>query len=133
MLRAARILLFINALLYLLIGLGVAIQPSLMEAIGIDLITATGVTTTRTWGALFAGAGVTALLAVTRRDWVIAGLWLLAIMGVSILITRLLGIWVDGIEPRQWVELRRETIGCALAILGLGLALAGQRRPSRGF
>jgi hypothetical protein len=130
---AARILLVINALLYLLIGLGVAIQPGLMEAIGIDLLTATGVTTTRTWGALFAGAGVTALLTAARRDWVMVGLWLLAIMAVSILITRLLGIWVDGIEPRQWVELRREGIGCALAILGLGLALAARPRPSREF
>ena len=126
---AARILLIIDALLYLLVGFGVAIQPMLMEGLGIDMITATGMTTTRTWGALFAGAGLTALLTATRRDWVIIGLLLLVITTVCILITRIYGIWVDGIEPGQWIELRREGIGCAIALTGLGLALA-RRRPA---
>jgi hypothetical protein len=124
----ARILLIINALLYLLVGFAVAIQPGMMEAIGIDLVSATGVTTTRTWGALFAGAGLTALLTAIRHDWVIVGLWLLAIMGVSIFSTRVFGLFVDGIEPRQWIELRREGVGCAIALLGLGLGLAARRR-----
>lgn len=128
MFAAARIILVINALLYLLVGLAVAIQPAMMEAIGIDLVSATGVTTTRTWGALFTGAGLAALLTATRHDWVIVGLWLLAIMAVSILATRILGLWIDGIEPRQWIELRREGVGCAISLLGLGLALVASRR-----
>jgi hypothetical protein len=121
--------LIIDALLYLLIGLGIAVRPELMEGLGISLISATGFTTTRTWGALFPGAGLTALLTTTRRDWVIFGLLLLVIMMACILITRVYGIWVDGIEPRQWVELRREGIGCAIGLAGLGLALA-KRRPA---
>jgi hypothetical protein len=129
MFLAARILLIVDALLFLLIGLGVAIQPEIMEGLGISLISATGITTTRTWGALFAGAGLTALLTATRRDWVIVGLLLLVIMAACILIARVYGIWVDGIEPRQWVELRREGIGCAIGLVGLGLALA-KRHPA---
>jgi len=129
MFLAARILLIIDALLFLLIGLGVAVQPEIMEGLGISLVSATGITTTRTWGALFAGAGLTALLTATRRDWVIVGLLLLVIMAACILIARVYGIWVDGIEPRQWVELRREGIGCAIGLAGLGLALA-KRRPA---
>jgi hypothetical protein len=99
-----------------------------MEGLGISLISATGITTTRTWGALFAGAGLTGLLTATRRDWVIVGLLLLVITAACILVVRVYGIWVDGIEPRQWVELRREAIGCAIGLTGLGMALA-RRRP----
>jgi len=127
MFLTARILLIIDALLYLLIGLGVAIRPEIMEGLGISLVSATGITTTRTWGALFTGAGLTALLTATKRDWVMVGLLLLVIVAVCILIARLYGIWIDGIEPRQWVELRREGIGCAIALAGLGLAFAGRR------
>ncbi|MDH3513143.1 MAG: DUF4345 family protein, partial [Gammaproteobacteria bacterium] len=103
MFLAARILLIIDALLYLLVGLGVAIQPQIMEGLGISLISATGITTTRTWGALFAGSGLTALLTATRRDWVIVGLLLIVITAACILVVRVYGIWIDGIEPRQWV------------------------------
>ncbi len=130
---AARILLIIDALLYLLIGFGVAVQPAMMEGLGIELISATGTTTTRTWGALFVGAGLTALLTATRRDWVIIGLLLLVIMAVCILVARVSGIWIDGIEPRQWIELRREGIGCAIALTGLGLALIKPRPASSEF
>ena len=125
---AARILLIIDGLLYLLVGVGVATQPGLMEPIGIGLLNAAGVTTTRTWGALFAGVGITALVAAGRRDWVTVGLLLVTIVSACILIARVIGIWIDGVEPRQWIELRREGVGCAIALLGLALALA-KRKP----
>ncbi len=130
MFLTARILLVISALMYLLIGLGVAISPEIMEELGISLINATGITTTRTWGALFTGAGLTALMTATRRDWVIVGLLLLVIIAACILTARACGIWIDGIEARQWVELRREGIGFVIAFAGLGMALAGQRPTS---
>ena len=127
MFLTARILLVICALMYVLVGLGVAIRPGLMEELGISLVNATGITTTRTWGALFAGAGLTALLTATKRDWIVVGLLLVVIIAACILAARAYGIWVDGIEPRQWVELRREGIGFVIGLTGLGLALAGQR------
>jgi hypothetical protein len=91
MFLTARILLVINALMYVLIGLGVAIRPELMEELGISLINATGITTTRTWGALFTGAGLTALLTATRRDWIIVGLLLVVIIATCILAARAKG------------------------------------------
>ncbi len=127
----ARILLIIDALLYSITGLSVSIQPGIMEGLGISLISATGITTTRTWGALFTGAGLTALLTATRRDWVMVGLLLITIIAACILAARIYGIWIDGIEPRQWIELRRESIGFAIALAGLGLAFAGHRRETK--
>ena len=132
MFLAARILLIINALMYVLVGLGVTLSPEIMEELGISLVNATGITTTRTWGALFTGAGLTALLTATRRDWVIVGLLLVVIIAACILAARAYGIWLDGIEPRQWVELRREGIGFIIGLAGLGMALASQR-PKAGY
>jgi hypothetical protein len=132
MFLTARILLVINALMYVLVGLGVAIRPDLMEELGVSLITATGITTTRTWGALFAGVGLTALLTATKRDWIVVGLLLVVITAACILASRAYGIWIDGIEPRQWVELRREGIGFVIGLTGLGLGLAGQRSATGG-
>jgi hypothetical protein len=127
MFLTARVLLVINALMYVLIGSGVAIRPELMEEMGITLINATGITTTRTWGALFMGVGLTALIAATKRNWIIGGLLMVVLVAACILGARAYGIWLDGIEPRQWVELRREGIGFVIGLAGLGMALASQR------
>lgn len=121
----ARILLVLDALMYTLIGVGVLLRPDSMEVFGILLTTATGLTTTRTWGALFAGIGIAGLTMSARRDWILPGLLLFVVVSTCIVIARVYGIWLDGTEARQWVELRREGIGFALAAAGLVMALAG--------
>ena len=114
--------------MYLLIGSLVALNPAAMEGVGIGLVTATGITTTRTWGALFAGVGLTGLIAAARRDWVIIGLLLLVLIAFCIVAARVYGIWFDGIEPRQWIELRREGIGLVISMTGLIMALLAGRK-----
>ena len=123
---AAKVILVLNALIYSLIGVGVIIDPSLMEDMGISVVTATGTTTTRTWGAIFAGVGVTGLFAAAQRDWVTAGLFLFVMIGAFIVSARVCGIWLDGPEPRQWVELRREGIGFMAGLTGLASAWAAR-------
>lgn len=118
---AARLLLLADAMLYLLIGIAVALRPEFMQSFGIALLTGTGTTTTRTWGALFAGIGIAGFALAARRDWLTPGLLIFVLVSGAIFFARLYGIWVDGPEPRQWTELRREAIGFCLALAGFGM------------
>lgn len=129
---AARVLLVADASLYAIIGLLVFFRPEFMERFGIELVSATGITTTRTWGALFAGAGCTGLIMAVRRDWLVPGLILIAMTALWIFAGRVYGIWADGVELRQWIELRREGIGLILALAGLGMAVVGERQRGAG-
>lgn len=126
----ARILLVVDALMYVSIGAGVMIYPDIMEGFGIALVTVTGTTTTRTWGALFAGMGMFGLTMATRRDRVLTGLLLLVMASALVLLARAYGMWVDGLESRQWTELRRESIGFSIALLGCGAVAVSRRRNS---
>lgn len=99
-----------------------------MEASGLALLTSAGITTTRTWGALYVGVGLSGLAMAAYRDWLLPGLLLVVLAGLSILAARVLGIWIDGIDQRQLIELRREGIGFFLGLSGLVVGLAAVRR-----
>ena len=129
MITTARTLLAISALLYVAVGVLVLINPNAMENMGIALVTPTGITTTRTWGALFTGVGLSSLAMAAYRDWLIPGLLLVVVIGFCIVAARVSGMWIDGIEPRQWIELRREGIGFLLGLMGLIIAVVSQRKP----
>jgi multisubunit Na+/H+ antiporter MnhG subunit len=132
MLVAARVLLVAGALLYLLVGLGVWLQPGFMEPVGVMAATPAGVTTLRTWGALFVAVGMAGIACSLRRDRVGAGLVLMVTVGACLVLARLSGLWLDGEHPRQLVELRREVAGLALSLLGL-LAWGRERRRPDGL
>jgi hypothetical protein len=129
LLLLARLLLLLDATLYVLIGIGVMLHPETMKDQGIAMVTATGITTTRTWGGLFTGVGAGGLVMSAKREFVGPGLLLFVVVAAAIVIARACGMWVDGLEPRQWTELRREGIGLGIALLGLGLLLRRGRQP----
>ena len=120
-------MLLFAALLYAAVGVLVLINPNVMENMGIDFATPIGLTTIRTWGALFAGVGFSSLAMAVRREWLIPGLILVVVVGFFIVVARVSGMWMDGIEPRQWIELRREGIGFFIGLAGLIVALIGKR------
>jgi hypothetical protein len=123
----ARLALGLIAAMYLLIGVGVMLAPATMEGFGIALLTPTGISTVRTWGALFAGLGTVGLACSARQEWLAGGFAVFLAVSGLVLMGRGYGIWADGVEPAQWTELRREAIGFAMAVAGR-IALAISRR-----
>ena len=131
MAKLARVFLVIAAALHTAVGLSVLANPYLMEAPGVVSTSLTGVTTIRTWGALFLGAGISGLFMALFRGWVLPGLILVTTIGCTIFATRVIGLSIDGVEPRQWIELRREAVGFVSALIGLVCAMISRKGHSK--
>ncbi len=129
----ARVFLVVDALIFVFVGQILFRQPILMENLGFELVSPTGVTAIRTWGGFFFGTGLIGLIAATRKNWVAPGLWIILIIGGLVVIARIAGISMDGAEPTQWSELQNESLGPALAILGLVFAALHARRARRPY
>jgi len=129
LLAIARLCLILDALIFIMVGSFLLSDPTSLEYFNID--SAAGTTAIRTWGGMFIGVGTVGLLAALNRKWITQGLFIMLIIGGMIALTRLYGIAVDGLEPRQATELRDESLGPFLAIVGLACFWLHQRRINK--
>jgi hypothetical protein len=113
----ARLMLALDALIFVMVGTFLFADPTGLEYLNID--SASGLTAIRTWGGLFIGVGLVGLIASAFKKWATQGLLVLFIISTMIVLTRLYGIAIDGFEPRQLGELRDESLGPILTIVGL--------------
>ena len=126
----ARICLLLVVLIYFLVGYFLGAEPQRLEPYGFAFPNAENITAIRTWGGFFVGVGLIGSFGVISKQWTLPSLVALTIVSGSIVTARLLGIAVDGVEPRQLSELRDEGTGLAIALGGLIFAWLGQRRAS---
>ena len=122
----ARLLLILDALIFMMVGSFLLTDPTNLQYLNIG--SAAGTTAIRTWGGMFVGVGVVGLISALYKKWITQGLLILLIIGGMIVLTRIYGINVDGLEPRQTSELRDESLGPVLAIVGLAFCWLHQRR-----
>jgi hypothetical protein len=124
----ARICLLLVVLICFLVGYFLGAEPLRLEPHGFAFPNAENVTAIRTWGGFFVGAGLIGSFGVISKKWTLPALVALTLITGCIVTARLLGIAVDGVEPRQLSELRDEGTGLAIAFVGLILAWLGQRQ-----
>lgn len=128
-LGVARVLLILDSLIFIMVGLFSVTDPTGRE--NLDIVTASGITAIRTWGGLLFGVGLVGLIASLAKKWIAQGLFVLFVVGGMIVLSRLYGIAIDGVEPKQLTELRDESLGPLLAATGLFFLWIRQRRSSR--
>lgn len=121
----ARICLVLDALIFTMVGTFLFTDPAGLQYLNIDA--ASGLTAIRIWGGMFIGIGIVGLICALSKSRIQDGLYLLLIVGSAIVATRIYGIAVDGVDPRQLSELRDESLGPVLAILGLFFIWLHQR------
>ena len=129
LLGISRLFLILDALIFLMVGSFLLTDPTSLQYFNID--SASGTTAIRTWGGMFIGVGMVGIISALNRQWITQGLLLLLIVGSMIVLTRVYGIAVDGLEPRQASELRDESLGPILAIVGLVFFWFHQRRDNK--
>ena len=127
----ARICLLLVVLIYFLVGYFLGAEPLRLEPYGFAFPNPENVTAIRTWGGFFVGVGLIGSFGVFSKQWTLPSLIALTIVSGSIVTARLLGMAVDGVEPRQLSELRDESTGFVIALVGLVLAWLGQRRSGQ--
>ena len=128
LIHTARIVLILDALVFLMVGTFLFTDPGSLAYLNID--SAAGNTAIRTWGAMFIGIGIVGLVSSLNKKWVEQGLLALLIIGGLIVLARIYGIAVDGLEPKQTSELRDESLGPILALVGLILCWRHKRRDN---
>ena len=126
LLLIARLLLILDAAIFVVVGTFLFTGPDGLAYL--NIVSGAGMTAIRTWGGMFIGIGMVGLIAACRKAWIRPGLSILFIIGSMVVLSRLYGIVVDGVEPRQISELRDESIGPLLALIGLILCWFGQRQ-----
>ncbi|MBT8422037.1 MAG: DUF4345 domain-containing protein [Gammaproteobacteria bacterium] len=128
-LALARLFLILDALIFLMVGTFLLTDPASLPYI--DLDSASALTAIRTWGGMFIGVGIVGLIAGLNRSHIRPGLIIMLIISSMIVLVRLYGINVDGVEPRQLNELRDESLGPVLALVGLLFFWLHQRSSER--
>jgi len=123
----ARVCLALDALIFAMVGVFLFTDPASLPYLDTD--SASGLTAIRTWGGMFFGVGITGLIAAIYKEWVTPGLVMLLIIGSLIVVARVYGIAVDGLEARQTSELQAESLGPLLAIIGLIFCRLQKSRP----
>jgi len=123
----ARVCLLLAVLIYFLVGYYLGFEPRRLEPYGLMLPNAENVTAIRTWGGFFFATGLIGCCGVFTKKWTLPALVAVSIVSGCVVIARLFGIAVDGVEPRQLSELRDETTGFAVALAGLVFAWLGHR------
>jgi len=124
----ARICLLLVVLIYFMVGYFLGAQPTRLEPYGFAFPNAENVTAIRTWGGFFVGTALIGSFGVIWKQWTLPALVAVTIVSGSVVFARLTGIVVDGVEPRQLSELRDESTGFVIALIGLTLAWLGNRR-----
>lgn len=115
----SRIVIAIAALLFARIGLGYVIDP-LGEATphGLQLASNEAVTIMRVMGGVFLGLSASLIVCLARTRTLVFGLGLLAIVAGTILVTRLVGLALDGPAPFTMRVLKPEIVITLLAVAG---------------
>lgn len=126
----ARVCLLLVVLIYFLVGYYLGFEPRRLEPYGFAFPNAENVTAIRTWGGFFVATGLIGSFGVIWKKWTLPALVAVSIVSGCVVAARLTGIVVDGVEPRQLSELRDESTGFAIALVGLVLAWLGHRRES---
>ena len=124
----ARVFLVLDSLIFIMVGTFLFTDPKSMVSLGFENMSPVAMTAIRTWGGFFWGTGLIGLIAVSRTKWLTQGLVTLLVIGGFVVLTRLYGIAVDGIEPRQISELQDESLGPILASIGLIFVWLHRRR-----
>lgn len=124
----ARIFLILVSLIFIMVGTFLFTDPKSMASLGFENMSPVAMTAIRTWGGFFWGTGLIGLIAASRERWLTQGLVTLFVIGSFVVLTRIYGIAVDGMEPKQLSELRDESLGPLLAGIGLIFAWLHQRR-----
>jgi hypothetical protein len=115
----SRIVLALTALLFARIGLGQVIDPlGAASQHGMQLGSSDALTVMRVMGGVFVGLSACLVVCLVRTRTLVFGLGLLAIMATTILVTRLLGLAIDGPAPFTMRVLKPEVVVTLLAIAG---------------
>jgi hypothetical protein len=121
----ARICLLLVVLIYFLVGYYLGAEPRRLEPYGFAFPNAENITAIRTWGGFFVATGLIGSFGVFAKKWTLPSLVAVTIVSGCVVAARLTGMVVDGVEPRQLAELRDESTGLAIAIIGLAFAWFG--------
>jgi hypothetical protein len=125
---AARICLLLVVLIYFLVGYYLGAEPRRLEPYGFAFPNAENITAIRTWGGFFVATGLIGSFGVFAKKWTLPSLVAVTIVSGCVVTARLTGMVVDGVEPRQLAELRDESTGFAIALIGLAFAWFGGQR-----
>ena len=123
----ARVFLALDVLIFFYVGQILWLDPQRLGVAGLEFVSPETSTAVRTWGGFFVASGLIGLVGVLSRRWTLPSLVAVSIITGCVVAARLFGISVDGVEPRQLSELRDESLGLSLALLGLLCAWFGQR------
>lgn len=116
---ASRTVLALTALLFARIGLGYVIDPlGSASPHGLQLASSEAVTIMRVMGGVFVGLAICLAICLARTRTLVFGLALLAVVAGTILVTRLIGLAVDGAAPFTLQVLKPEVVVTLLAIAG---------------
>ena len=126
---AARICLILVVLIYFLVGSFLYFDPTRIGLIGLEFGSAETYTAIRVWGSFFYAVGILGCFGVFSKRWLLESLVAVTIVCWCVVTARLTGIMIDGIDPRQLTELRDESTGFAIALVGLACAVIGRHRP----
>jgi len=126
----ARVCLLLVVLIYFMVGYYLGAEPQRLAPYGFAFPNAENITAIRTWGGFFVGTGLIGLFGVIWKKWTLPALVAVSIVSGCVVVARLTGIAVDGVEPRQLSELRDESTGFVIALIGLVFAWLGHRRAT---
>lgn len=124
----ARICLLLVVLIYFMVGYFLGFEPLRLEKYGYAFPNAENVTAIRTWGSFFVATGLIGSFGIFSKKWLLPSLVAVTIVSGCVVFTRVTGIFVDGLEPRQISELTDESTGLAIALVGLVCAWLGTRQ-----
>ncbi len=117
----ARILILLDALIFIMVGTFIFTGAGDMVIFRDHDLSPAGLTGVRTWGGMFIGVSLSVIFLVARQSTAVQAGLVMFLIGSAVVLSRLYGIQVDGVEPKQFTELRDEALGPGLS--GLALVL----------
>jgi hypothetical protein len=115
---------------YLAYGMALWFAPGLVESRGMMLNAAVALTTVRTgFGAHYIGLGLIAFYGLARPAQRLACFWFVAVWTVLIMVGRLAGLALDGVDELQLTDTAVDAVTTLIALVGLWSAQrsAGRR------
>ncbi|MDX2222763.1 MAG: hypothetical protein SFV21_08445 [Rhodospirillaceae bacterium] len=111
---------------YLAYGVALWVAPELVESRGMILREAVSLTTVRTgFGAHYIGLGLIAAYGLARSGQRLTCFWFVAVWTVLIMVGRLAGLALDGIDDLQLVDTGVDAVTTVIALGGLWAARRG--------
>lgn len=124
-----RIALLVVGGLLCFVGVTGAISPEILSGTAeLEPSATTGVRVD--FGGFHLGLGLFALFCVLAKNWLKPGLTAASITLTLVVVTRLVGLGVDGVTDTQLETLGRESLPFVIAVFGLGMLLRNERASS---